>query len=133
MKISAKQYAMSLYDSLVGKSEEEIKVILHNFVAVLGRDRVLNREKEIITAFTEIWNKENGELAASISSAHELVENSREAITDYLKNRTGAKKVVLDESVDANLLGGFVLKYESKVLDGSLKANLEELKANMKK
>jgi F-type H+-transporting ATPase subunit delta len=133
MKITAKQYAQSLYDSIVGKSEEEASAVLRSFVAVLGRNRVLNREKEIIAAFTEIWNSENGELAASISSAHELVENSRVVITDYLKNRTGAKKVVLAESVDANLLGGFILKYESKVLDGSLKTNLEDLKASMKK
>lgn len=133
MKINPKQYAQSLYESLSGKSEEESRKILHNFVAVLGRDGVLNRESEIISAFEEIWNQENGELPASISSAHQLADNSREAITDYLKNKTGAKKIVLTEEVDQDLLGGFVLKYESRVLDGSLKTNLEDLKNKMEK
>ncbi|MDD3301264.1 MAG: ATP synthase F1 subunit delta [Patescibacteria group bacterium] len=133
MKINPKQYAQSLYESLSGKSEEESRKILHNFVAVLGRDGVLNRENEIISAFEEIWNQENGELPASISSAHQLADNSREAITDYLKNKTGAKKIVLTEEVDQDLLGGFVLKYESRVLDGSLKTNLEDLKNKMEK
>lgn len=133
MKIIPKQYAQSLYESLSGKSEEESRKILHNFVAVLGRDGVLNRESEIISAFEEIWNQENGELPASISSAHQLADNSREAITDYLKNKTGAKKIVLTEEVDQDLLGGFVLKYESRVLDGSLKTNLEDLKNKMEK
>ncbi len=133
MKINPKQYAQSLYESLFGKSEEESRKILHNFVAVLGRDGVLNRENEIISAFEEIWNQENGELPASISSAHQLADNSREAITDYLKNKTGAKKIVLTEEVDQDLLGGFVLKYESRVLDGSLKTNLEDLKNKMEK
>lgn len=133
MKIIPKQYAQSLYESLSGKSEEESRKILHNFVAVLGRDGVLNRENEIISAFEEIWNQENGELPASISSAHQLADNSREAITDYLKNKTGAKKIVLTEEVDQDLLGGFVLKYESRVLDGSLKTNLEDLKNKMEK
>lgn len=133
MKINPKQYAQSLYESLSGKSEEESRKILHNFVAVLGRDGVLNRENEIISAFEEIWNQENGELPASISSAHQLADDSREAITDYLKNKTGAKKIVLTEEVDQDLLGGFVLKYESRVLDGSLKTNLEDLKNKMEK
>lgn len=133
MKIIPKQYAQSLYESLSGKSEEESRKIFHNFVAVLGRDGVLNRESEIISAFEEIWNQENGELPASISSAHQLADNSREAITDYLKNKTGAKKIVLTEEVDQDLLGGFVLKYESRVLDGSLKTNLEDLKNKMEK
>ncbi|MFA7088333.1 MAG: ATP synthase F1 subunit delta [Patescibacteria group bacterium] len=133
MKINPKQYAQSLYESLSGKSEEESRKILHNFVAVLGRDGMLNRENEIISAFEEIWNQENGELPASISSAHQLADNSREAITDYLKNKTGAKKIVLTEEVDQDLLGGFVLKYESRVLDGSLKTNLEDLKNKMEK
>jgi F0F1-type ATP synthase delta subunit len=35
--------------------------------------------------------------------------------------------------VDEDLLGGFVLKYGSKILDGSLKTSLEELKTNMEK
>ena len=133
MKINPKQYAQSLYELLLGKSEEESKVVLHSFVAVLEKDGMLSHEEEIISAFIEIWNQENGELAASISSAHSLVENSREIITDYLKNRTGAKKIVLTESVDEDLLGGFVLKYGSKILDGSLKTSLEELKTNMEK
>lgn len=133
MKINLKQYAQSLYESLAGKSEEESKKILRNFVVVLGKDGMLGREEEIIAAFVEIWNQENGELPASISSAHQLAGNSREIITDYLKNKTGAKKVILNEDVDENLLGGFVLKYESRILDGSLKSSLENLKAKMEK
>ncbi|MCX6795274.1 MAG: ATP synthase F1 subunit delta [Candidatus Falkowbacteria bacterium] len=133
MKISPKQYARGLYDSLLGKSDSEVKEVLHTFVSILGRDRVLSREKEITAAFVEIWNSENGEMAASITSAHELAGDSREAVVSYLKNRTGAKSVILTENVDKNLLGGFVLKYESKVLDGSLKTNLADLKASMEK
>lgn len=133
MKITAKQYAQSLYDSLLGKSDSEVKEVLRNFVGILGKDRVLNREKEITAAFIEIWNSENGEMAASITSAHDLVADSRELVINYLKNRTGAKNIVLTENVDKNLLGGFVLKYESKVLDGSLKTNLADLKASMEK
>jgi len=49
-------------------------------------------------------------------------------VVDYLKVKTGAKKVILDEEIDKKLIGGFVLRYNSKVVDASLKTSLEDLK-----
>lgn len=133
MKISVQQYARGLYDSVVGKSEKEAKAILNNFVAVLGRNRELNKEAAIIAAFTDIWNGEHGEIAATLSSARELGPVARETVVDYLKEKTAAKKIILEENIDKGLLGGFVLRYGSKVLDGSLKSSLESLKIKLEK
>jgi F-type H+-transporting ATPase subunit delta len=128
MKISATQYAKSLYDSVVGKSEKEIKVALRNFVVLLGRNRELNKLEEIINIFTEIWDREHGEIAARLISARELGPTAREIINGYLREKTGAKKIKLEEEIDKKLIGGFVLRYSSKVVDGSLRTSLEELK-----
>jgi len=131
MKISVQQYAKSLYDSVFEKSEKEVKIILHNFVALLGRNRELNRAEEITRVFNELWNKEHGEINATLVSARELGPTAREIVTSYLKEKTSAKKISLKEEIDKKLLGGFVLKYDSKVLDGSLKTSLENLKNNI--
>jgi len=131
MKISAQQYARSLYDSVSGKSAKEIKLVLKNFVALLGKNRELNRSGEIVRAFNELWNKEYGEVNAVLISARELGPTARETVTNYLKEKTNAKKISLTEAVDGKLLGGFILKYESKILDGSLKTSLENLKNNI--
>ncbi|MFA5023746.1 MAG: ATP synthase F1 subunit delta [Patescibacteria group bacterium] len=128
MKISAQQYAKSLYDLVADKPEKEVKVALKNFVALLGRNRELNKASEIINVFTALWNKEHGEVTAELISARELGPTAREIVTNYLKERTGAKKITLNEEIDQKLIGGFVLRYESKVLDGSLKTSLEDLK-----
>ncbi len=128
MKITARQYAQSLYESVSAKSEKEAKLVLQNFVALLGRNRELNKAEEIIRIFAEIWNKAQGELNAELISARELEASAREMIVSYLKEKTDAKKINLQEEIDNKLLGGFVLKYDSRVLDGSLKTSLEELK-----
>ncbi len=128
MKISVQQYAKGLYDSVSDKSEKEIKVVLKSFVAILGRNRELNKAEEIIRVFNELWNKEHGEVNAILVSARELGPTAREVVTHYLKEKTSAKKISLEEEVDKKLLGGFILKYDSKVLDGSLKTSLENLK-----
>jgi len=128
MKISARQYAQGLYDSVVEKTEAQIKIALKNFTALLAKNLDFNKVKEIIERFEEIWEKEHGELRAELLSARELGPTARETVIDYLKKKTGAKKIMLGEEVDRKLLGGFVLKYNNKVLDGSLKTSLAELK-----
>ncbi len=117
-----------MYDSVYGKTEKEAKAVLKNFVALLGKNRELSRAEEIIGAFNELWNKEHGEVNAVLLSARELGPTAREVVVNYLKEKTGAKSITLDEEVDKKLMGGFVLKYDSKVLDGSLKTSLGELK-----
>jgi len=131
MKISARQYALALYDSVQAKTEKEIKAELKNFVAVLAKNLDWNKVREIIERFSEIWDKEHGELKAELVCARELGPTARETVLDYLKEKTSAKKISLTTELDAKLIGGFVLKYNSKVLDGSLKTSLEELKTEI--
>lgn len=133
MKISAKQYAQGLYDLVAGKSEEDVAKVLRSFVGILARDRELNKEREIIDAFSEIWNKEDKELVANVTTARELMGESRNTIIEYLKKHTSSDKIALIENIDESLLGGFILKYESRILDGSLKTNLADLKVNLEK
>ena len=131
MKISAQQYAASLFDSVIGKSEKEVKQACRNFVVILAKNRELNKEEAIIAAFNELWNQAHGEVVATLSSARELGPTARETVIDYLKMKTGAKKIILEENIDQELIGGFVLKYGSKVLDGSLKNSLHSLKTKL--
>lgn len=131
MKISARQYAQGLYDSVLDKSEPEIKVALKNFTAVLAKNQDFNKVKEIIERFDEIWETAHGEVRAELISARELGGTARETVVNYLKEKTGAKKISMTEEIDHKLLGGFVLKYNSKVLDGSLKTSLAELKTEI--
>ncbi len=131
MKISVAQYTQSLFESVFDKNEKEVKAALKNFVALLGRNMDLAKAPAIAEAFQALWEKENGEVRAQLISARELGPTARETVLDYLKKKTSAQKITLTEEIDKKLLGGFVLKYNSKVLDGSLKTSLEELKVEM--
>jgi len=128
MKISVSQYARGLYESVSGQAEPEIRAAIKNFVAILGRQRDWNKAGDIIAAFQELWDKEHGELAAELTSARELKPAAKELIIGYLKEQTAAKKINLREGIDKNLIGGFILRYNSLVVDGSLKNSLEELR-----
>lgn len=131
MKITPKQYAQSLYESLVGKTKEEVKDSVARLVKILADRRELNKAVEIISSFQEIWDREQGELSADLVTAREASAVSKTAVIDYLKDKTGAEKIHLSEKIDPAIIGGFILKYRSKIVDASLRSSLQELKEEM--
>jgi len=128
MKITAKQYAQSLYESLKEKSETEIKLTIHNFVSVLAKNNNLKLSSEIMAAFREIWDEEEGQLNVELTSARTLDKKSKEIILDYLKERLSVSQINLTEKIAPSLMGGFILRYGSRIIDGSLKNNLFKLR-----
>jgi len=133
MKITVKQYAQSLFELLEGKSKAESKELVANFVQLLAKNRDLNQADKIMVELEKIWETAAGELKAEITSARELGREGKKLVMDYLKDKTGAEKIILEEKLDKKILGGFILRYEGKIIDGSLRSNLENLKAKMEK
>lgn len=131
MKITPKQYAQSLYESLVDKTKEEVKGSVARLVKILADRRELNKAAEIISSFQEIWDREQGELSADLVTAREASAASKTAVMDYLKDKTGAEKIHLAEKIDPAIIGGFILEYRSKIVDASLRSSLRELKEEM--
>jgi len=133
MKISARQYAESLVRAISESSEAELKMALDNFAKIMLENRDLNRWDEISAAFSKIWDQAQGELAAEFTGARAISDQTKTEVAEYLKAKTGAKKIVLTAKKDVDILGGFVLRYEDKVIDASLKRSLGDLKNEMNK
>lgn len=132
MKISARQYAQSLYDLVKDENETRVTELLHNFVILLNRHRNLNLAPAISEAFVEIWNLASGEISAELTSAREFNAEAKEAVLNYLIKKSGAKQALIEEKIDKKVLGGFVLKYNNKIVDASLRNSLSELKGEMR-
>lgn len=133
MKTSSKQYAAALYELVAGKNAAANKETIANFVQLLSKNRDLNKAEEIMRELIKIWERAEGELQAEITSARDLGREAKKLVMDYLKDKTGSEKIVLEEKIDKKILGGFILRYEGKIIDGSLRSNLENLKVRMEK
>lgn len=128
MKISARQYAESLYQSVRDRSEAELSGILKKFALIVGQNRDQAKLGEIVRIFQTIWNREEGEIFAFLESARPLESSSSDYLVEYLKRRTGAKKINLLPKLDKTLIGGFILKYNNRIIDGSVRSSLGALK-----
>ncbi len=131
MKILPKQYAQSLFELVRDKDEQEVKDILKKFTNILARNLQLGKIKEIIACFEIIWQRENGELLVNLQSAHPLVGGAKDIVVDYLKDKTNASNIILEEEIDQSLIGGFILRYDNRIIDTSIKSQLNALRTKL--
>lgn len=101
-----------------------------SFVSLLC-DRVRIREiYDCISDFKKLSDASNGVSTAEVVSATELTEDEKAALKAKLEKVCG-HRIELDCSVDKSLIGGVKVTVDGKVIDGSIKKELHELKGAM--
>ncbi len=128
MKITAKQYALSLYEMIDGQSAAEVKAVIKKFVELLAKKNQLSRAEKIIAEFIKIWNDKRGIIEAQSISAKGLDKETVKLLKNYIVKLSGAKEVIMSQEVNKDILGGVIIRYGDKIVDGSLKTQLVELK-----
>ena len=128
MRISAKQYAQVLYDLTDGKSKSEIEKSVAGFARHIYKERELKLADKIIGQFSKIYDRKNGIVEATMISARKPESSQVHKVKNFVKEKYGAKEVVLKDIIDESVKGGFVLKVGDEVVDGSVKGRLEELR-----
>ena len=128
MKASAAQYAKTLYELASGKNKSEIDSIATSFAKLLAKNNRLKMTPAIIEKFGNIWNRENGILEADVESAYPLNDEISGKITKEIKEKYGAKEVILNNKINKDIKGGIIIKIGDEVIDGSVKKQLEMLK-----
>ncbi|RZL16219.1 MAG: ATP synthase F1 subunit delta [Pedobacter sp.] len=78
--------------------------------------------------FVQQYNAINGIVTADVVSATELTEANRTEVIALVKKELGASEVLLKEKVNADLIGGFILKVGDKQFDASIASSLNKLK-----
>lgn len=76
----------------------------------------------------EMTDQRRGVVRAVVTTAVPLADGYYDRLRDRLEKMTG-KKVVLDRREDPSLIGGVVARIGDTVIDGSLRARLQEMKS----
>lgn len=131
MKIKPKQYAEFLYEMLGGKRKSQVRDEVKKFLNVLQKNNGVSKIEKIIEEFIKLWNKEKKIVEAEIVSARDLNKDIVKLLNGYIVKITKAKEVELTKKVDKSILGGVVIRYGDKVLEGSIRAKLDDLRIKM--
>ncbi len=106
--------------------------MLRNFCMLLADKNRLTDLKGIAAAYAAMLDQKTGTLRGKMVTAVPLPEAKQSSIKAHLEKISG-KRIILDFNVDENILGGLILKIEDRVLDGSLKAQINILKDQIKR
>ena len=129
-------FLFSPYFSSAEKQEGLAKAIdgaepeLVNFLGVLAEKHRLPVIFRIRDRFDDLWDEENKRLEVTVTSAVELDPELVERIGKEIEKQTG-QTVELQSVVDADILGGLVLRVGNKVLDASIRNRLEKLRKSV--
>lgn len=107
--------------------ESQINTETFKFLMVLvNRDRI-NLLESIITNYLELVYETASIKMIEVISASEFSNSQKNTLIKKLKELTDAREIRLDITIDPSLIGGFLIKTESKVIDFSIKNQLESL------
>ena len=114
---------VSLFSDALGEHMDEA---FKNFLNVLMHYRRLPLLPEIFAQFEVLRRASEQRLKVHVTSAIELDAGQRDKLAARLKQRFGAE-VDMETDVDAELIGGLVVRAGDKVIDSSLRGRLEQL------
>lgn len=110
--------------------QREISQLSSRFLELLSRKGRAELLPEICIAFTGFYHEEKGMVAAEVTGSVSLDDKMRAELSEYVRTKTG-KNVLLEEKIDGDLIGGFVLRVGDLQLDRSVSGMLRQLKREL--
>ena len=103
---------------------------LRNYLFVIVDQRRAAMLPEIEQAYSALLDARQGVMQATVTSAADLTDGERAELDAALEKLTG-KIVQAQFNTDPALIGGAIVKIGSTIYDGSVRAQLDRLRARM--
>lgn len=99
-------------------------------------DIIINNKREayltsIISNFFQKYNDLKGIAEVNLTVAAELDDATQQKIENYIKSKSGRANVKINQSIDASILGGFIVDFGDKILDSSVINKLGKVKKQL--
>jgi len=107
--------------------KSQVNAETFKFLSVLvDRDRI-NLLKPVITNYLELVYETASIKTIEVSTAFPFTQLQKNTLVQKLKELTNAREIRLVITVDPSLIGGFLIKTSSKVIDFTVKNQLQTL------
>jgi F-type H+-transporting ATPase subunit delta len=110
---------------------EGMALSTRNFLKVLsdnGREEILD---EVLLRYEGLVKEHLGRVEVELTTAVELSEEQLDHIKERLGRILEGREVILHPRVDPDLLGGAVFRFGGRMVDGSVRGQLEGLREEM--
>jgi F-type H+-transporting ATPase subunit delta len=110
---------------------EGMTLSTRNFLKILtdnGREEILD---EVLLRYEELVKEHLGRVEVEVTTAVELSEDELDRIKERLGRSLEGREVILQTSVDPNILGGAVFRFGGRMVDSSVRGRLQGLREEM--
>ena len=114
-------------DILTKILQSQVNAETFKFLMVLVNRGRINLLKAIITNYLELVYETASIKMIEVSTAFPFTNLQKNTLIQKLKELTNAREIRLVITVDSSLIGGFLIKTDSKVIDFTVKNQLQKL------
>ena len=125
----ADQEKKDLLKSVFGDKIENL--LLHFFYLLIDKNRIENT-RDIGEEFAAMVEKHEGVVRAVVTTAVALPSDLSASLIEKLSAFSGAR-VILENKIDPAVLGGVCVTMDGKILDGTVRSNLGQLRNKLEK
>jgi len=125
-KKKIKILASGIYQAIKDKQNKGVDSVVDNFIVYLKEKRLMSVLAEVIKELEQLYLEEQGIVKAQIRSKNDLSDKEVKNVVAMLKKITG-QEIITEQIKDEEVLGGVVVKYNDKIIDMSLKRQLNNL------
>ena len=118
---------INLIEETLGDSVSRLAL---NLVSLLASRNSARLARSITESYQEMLDEYNGIERAEIVSAITLSDEQQQRIETMLKDIVG-KNITATSRVEPHILGGFVARVGDKVIDGSTRTRLDDLRRQL--
>ena len=111
--------------------QSDVQSYFSNFVKILVDRRRIFLLEAICEEYQALLRKLNNTVLAEVISTVELSEAQRQQIIAKVQQMTQAQDVELSARIDAELIGGVIIKVGSEVLDASIRGQLRRMRTSL--
>ena len=117
-----KKVILSLLENTNALTEKLIDLLIHNKrVSIIG---------DIAISFIQLYNKYNDIKEAIVVTASPIDEDLKSIILSKI-NISDSKSISLTNIIDSSIIGGFIIRFDGKEYNASVKQNLNNLKKEL--
>lgn len=101
-----------------------------NFLDMVFENRREIFIKDMVRNFLDLCRKDKGVVSAKLTTAGEVDKEGKANLSEMLKKAFDSK-IELEEVLDKDIIGGFVLRVDDQELDASVSTQLNQIKRTL--
>ncbi|MBI4282317.1 MAG: ATP synthase F1 subunit delta [Chloroflexi bacterium] len=116
--------------SVIREGLPQLDPLVHNLLGLLISRDMVEAVSSLRDEYGKLVDRQHGRERAHVISAVPLAAGHRERLARYLEELMG-KEIEMTTAVDPSILAGLVARVGDRLIDGSAKTRLQELKKSL--